>query len=499
MTKSLFLLREVADFAAGAFENTAVDEGGIQLGRRGTGHLPEGSYTSPPFLAGRFRRLIPSWNADTPPGTSIEVQVRVQAGGHWSEWFSFGTWCPYLDRHSPAPHGDERARVEAETLTLLPGAPAAESAQIRVHLRSDEEKCTPTVQLMALATQPEAPGEAAGFYAGDRVLEIPAYSALVRDPAIAERMGGATSLAMLMNRWGADVLPEEVARAIYDTGAGTYENLAFLSALGGVYGFECYVGYGGLELLRREVWLGHGIAAKVRYRAPALAPKEAQREGAAEGEEAVSAGGTPEKTGEGGPPPPLEKETDARPLLPGATVDSTGHLVVVRGFKAKDGERYVVLNDPMAPGDEAAVREVPLSLFAEMYTGIFLALHRGPKGSGGHKPRRKMVQIALENGVIRLYDEEETFIPGRFTKEDLPQSTLCYILSSPVAYASTAQRQFYYPSPDESGTLKFDESSAVNRRMTFYRIGPRGRTWVAEKKIEESAADVLLEERGEEA
>ena len=468
MTKSLFVLRDVADFAAGAFENTAVEEGGIQLGRMGTGHLPEGSYTSPPFPAGKFRQLIPSWNADTPPGTSVELQVRVQVKGKWSHWFSFGIWCPYQDRSSPEPHSDDWASIDAETLSLLPDVQPAESAQVRVRLHSEEETYTPTVRLVAVAVRPETPAEE-GPTATSRTLELPGYSCLVRDPSIAGRIGGATSLAMLMNRWGEDVLPEEIARAVYDIGAGTYENLSFLSAVGGLYGFECHIGFGGTALLRREIWLGHGVAAQVRYRAPAFGEDKEE--------------GEPTET----------EQSDPRPLMPQATVDSAGHLVVVSGFEEEGGVSFVLLNDPMAPTNEAVARKVPLSLFEQMFTGIYLTLHRGPKSAGKQKPRRKAVQLSLDHGEIHLYDKEETLIPGRFTKEELSRSTLCYILSSPVAYASTAQRQFYYPRPDENGTLKFEQKNAFNRRLTFYRIGPRGRTWVAEKKIEEKPPEETTE------
>ena len=456
MTKGLFVLREMADFASGAFENTAVDGGGIQLGRMGAGRLSEGSYTSPPYKPGAFRKLIPSWNADTPQGTSVEMQVRVLVKGKWSQWFSFGIWCPFQDRTSPEARSDELAAVDAEYLTVL--GQGAESAQMRVHLRAAEEHLTPTVRLMALSVQLEESGEAAD-HAGNRELELPAYSCLVRDPAIASRMGGATSLAMLMNRWGADVLPEEVARAVYDVGAGKYENLAFLSAVGGTYGYECYAGYGGLDILREEVWMGCGVAAKVRYRAPALSSEE--------------------KGGKA-----LEKpDKNSAPVLPGATVDSAGHLVVLCGFAVRDGEEWVLMHDPMAPSNEATRREVRLDLFKEMYTGIYLALHRGPRKPGSQKWQRKLVGISLADGEIRLFDGKKVLIPGPFTQEELPRSTLCYVLSSPVAYPSAAQRQFYYPTPDENGVLKFDENSAVGHRMTFYRIGPHGYTWVAEKKI----------------
>ncbi len=452
--KTMFVLSSVEDFAAGAFENTAVDDGGIQLGRRGTGYLAEGSYTSQPLACSLFRALIPSWNADTPPGTSIELQVRVQANGEWSRWFGFGHWSSFQYRSSPEPQQDALACVHSEWLRILPQAHSANAAQIRVHLHTQVEKKTPTIFLMALSVlADETPAEKER--ARERVLALPSYSSLVRDPSIAAQMGDVTSLTMLMNRWGTDLLPEEVARGTYDTGTHSYSNLAFLSSVGGIYGFESYVGFGGLDVLRKEIWQGHAVGAQVCYRKNV---QDAQTD--------------------------KPTHTDSRPFYPSAVQNSSGHLLVVRGFFEKDGEEYVAVNDPLASGNPEVAQEIALPLFRQMYRGLFLAVHRNQNEFVGYRPQRELVQLQIHNDEIEVSKNDEMLIPGQFSTQDRDSSTLCFTLSSSVAYASAAQRPFYYLQADEEGHVRFDRSAAEGKRMTFYRIGPGGYTWVGEKRIE---------------
>ncbi len=460
--KNVFVLRSVEDFAAGAFENTAVDEGGIQLGRRGTGHLSQGTYTSQPFATCSFRVLIPSWNVDTPPGTSIELQVRVQAQGEWSEWVGFGHWSSFQDRSSPTPQEYGFVKVSSERLSVLPQTPSASAAQIRVHLHTEEEKKTPTVLLMAVSVLPDKEVEEREAVR-ERMLAIPMYASLVRDPLIAEKIADATALSMLMNRWGVDILPEEVARGSFDMGAQTYSNLSFLSAIGGIYDFISYVGFGGLDALRHEIWRGDGVAAQVCY-------KTMEKTAAAEGQEPESL--------------PSESAEDGCPAWEKAVRSSKGHLVVVRGFIKKNMEEYIVFNDPLETSNEAVMREVPLSQFRKMYQGIFLVLRRSKNKHKNYRPQRELVQIKIDEEEILAFKGEEQLIPGRFSTQELDRSTLCYTVSNDTAYASAAQKTFYYVQADEGGRVKVDKSGLHGKRVTFYRIGPGGYTWVGEKWVE---------------
>lgn len=463
MNNSCFVLKNVADFAPGAFENTAVEDGSIQLGRSGGSFILSGCYTSPSFHMGAFLSLVPSWNADTPPGTAVEVQARIASGGKWSRWFSFGKWSPFIDRASIAPEADEIAEIQAENLTVVGGRVPADTAQVRIFLYSEDASVSPRVHLLAASVRRLRPDKEEEV-TGEKMLEVPQYSCLERDPSLAARIMSATALTMLMNRWGEDALPEEVARSMYDSASGRYGNVAFLTAMAGSFGYECYAVHVGVNYLRREVRHSHAVGVMLHYRAPSLSDEETQQE--------------------------QPREYLLLPELEGAVADSHGHLAVLRGFVKKGGEHYVVLNDPLTPTNQAVQRELPLKNFVDLYMGQAILLHPGPSGAGRAKPQRKVVQINLDTQEKIFFEVKgELLPPGHFAGEQLGGCTVCYTVSDGVAYASAAQKRFYYLALDDAGFLKFDRSVAAGHRISFYLIGARGVSWVGEKRIEKPAPE----------
>lgn len=455
MAGKFFVLSRVADFAPGYFENTTVEDGCIQLGHRSGGYIANGTYTSVSFASEDFFSLIPCWNVDSPPGTSVEMQVRVSADGRWSRWFGFGRWSPYLDRATPTAEEDDIARVDGEILTLADGCPAANMVQMRMLLFSDTQEHSPKVRLMSVCTNAtQKIGKPPRAF--NRTLELPAYSCQTRDPSIAGRIASATCLTMLMNRWGRDLLPEEVARLAYDFGAGHYSNLAYLCAVAGVYGFCAKLSYTGIAPLQREIWLGRPVAARVHYRAPALSE-----------EDDAKANGRP-----------------LPPILPGAIRNSYGHLVAVYGFTQKNGEEYVLLNDPMAQTDAGVRTEIPMAAFSKMYTGIALFMEKGQKTAGTARPERRLGTLTTDDNQLRLSGAGKELAPARLTGKKAGLATFCYTLSDKTAYASAAQRKFYYPTLDDNGIIRFDGTDAAGSRITAYYIGPRGNYWVGEQQLE---------------
>lgn len=457
MNNNYFVLKSVADFAPGAFENTAVEDGSIQLGRSGGSFILSGCYTSPGFHVGAFLGLIPSWNADTPPGTAVEMQARVVSGGRWSRWFSFGKWSPFIERASVPEESDDIAEIKAENLVMAGGSAPADTAQVRIFLYSEDASVSPKVHLLAASfrrLRPQKEAEASG----EILLEIPRYSCLVRDPSLSSRIMSATSLAMLMNRWGEDALPEEVARSMYDAESGRYGNIGFLTAIAGAYGYESYVVHVGIHTLRREVRRGTAMGVMLHYRAPSISQED---------------------------PAELPREYAMLPELEGAVADSQGHMAVLRGFILKGKEEFVVLNDPLASTNADVVRELPLKKFEELYKGVALVLRRGPQGAGKAKPVRRVAQLGISpQQEIQLSEKGEMHPPGYFVGNEARGCTICYTISDGTAYASAAQKRFYYLSLDESGVLKFDPSVVGGHRIAFYLIGAHGVAWVGEKRIE---------------
>ena len=370
MAGRLFILQSVADFAPGYFENTAVEGSCVQLHSSAGAYPESGSYTSQSFSVEAFFSLIPSWNAEVPEGTAVEMQVRVATSGRWSKWFSFGRWSPYLGSESPKQQQDDIALVERDMLCLADGSPAADVVQMRLFMYSVDGKATPRLWLLGVSTNAtkQMGQELRAF---GRLLEVPSYSCQNRDPEISGRIAGVTSLTMLMNRWGRDLLPEEVARAAYDK-VGTYNNLAFLAAAAGIYGFSCHVGYTGMSVLRRQIWEGRCVAARVHYRSEAV-PGEEERE-ALEGRVAA----------------PMQEQSD----------ETGGHLVVVRGFVTRGEREVVVVNDPMAQSDDAVTSEIPLPLFAKMYTGLALFVQPRPGAAGLQWPRRRVGELVVQQDTL---------------------------------------------------------------------------------------------------
>lgn len=454
MQTTLILLQDVEDFAPGSFENTTVKEGCIQLGRAVRSYVPSGCYTTQVFSLPHFLSVIPSWNADTPAGTAVEMQVRLSAGSNWSRWFSFGKWSPFIDRCSFSPEADELAVSDYDLLRTVPGAPPADAVQMRIFLYSSDTARTPKVRLLGASIESLRVAVAEPVFC-DRVFEVPAYACLVRDPSIAGRIAGPTTLCMMMNRWGQDVLPEEVARSMYDSCAGTYSNYAFLAAAGGMFGFSCFSAYTPLSVMKKELRQGNVVGARVRYRAPRITE-------------------TPQDTVE--LLAPLE-------LNPDATANSLGHFVVVRGFAEEKGVPVVYVNDTLTDKDAKVPKKWTLEQFEQFYAGVALFLRKGPPGAGQARPQRHVGElrfgptgITLWHGRVQVPDPvQQQVVPGT--------TTACYTLSDGVAYASAAQKKFYYVKPDADGMFSMDLTAAIGKRITFYCIDAHGTTWVAEHTV----------------
>lgn len=345
--KGSLLVQTGGDFAAGVADGAAITADAaapVRLAAGGGRYQARGVYLSPVIRTAPFRELILSWNADTPAGTAITAEAQVLADGKWSEWFSWGTWGD--KPASAASPASRTAKMDTDTLTLKDGKKAT-AVRYRLILTSGDPRRTPSVRLVALTIRdgnnikmPAAPA-AAGWL---RDLPVPAYSQARQDPRIAMRICSPTSLSMAMTYLGVPVTPLEAARGSYDARGDMFGNWAFNAAYAGKRGLTCYVAYlNSLADLKREIAQGYPVVAAVWYRSS----------------EAVDQ--------------PL-------PVLHGAPIDYTdGHLVVVRGFKVRNGREYVLVNDP-AGGDDAAVyREYAADEFAAAWVNVAYILRPAPK------------------------------------------------------------------------------------------------------------------------
>ena len=324
---NLFIKSTVADFdiADAVFDNTEVSnngDGAIIL-KSGT---QSGVYTSNSLSTNPFNKLVLSWNSDTPAGTTIQVQARVAltANGQWSDWLTWGTWGTSIQsRSSTGLTEDSLAKVDVDTLVIKNGQTASK-IQYRVILNSDRSGVTPTLRLVSGALRNTGQGISKVFpdnpdLSNVGVLAVPQLSQMIRDPAIADSICSPTSVAMVLNYYGTQLTPEQVAWGAYDYDYEDFGNWPFNTAYAGSLGYRAYVDYSTIDGLKREIANGHPAIAAVAYKNSASVNEDL-------------------------------------PVIDGAPIDSTyGHLIVVCGFTKENGTEYIIINDPAA-ANNAGVR-----------------------------------------------------------------------------------------------------------------------------------------------
>jgi hypothetical protein len=279
---------------------------------------------SPPAEAGGATEIIPSWGADTPPWTWVEVQLRACAGGRWGRWFRVAAWdSAGSDSHRTSfdeQRGDD-GELATDTLTL---AAPAEAAQARVLLCAEPGADMPELESLALCMSREAPAQPAAPPPTPPV-ELPLLiSQYLSDPVQGHRWCSPTALTMLLALWHARTADERLApftapgallaHAVpltFDPAWDGTGNWAFNTALAANLGLAAYVTrLHSLEQLARWTAAGVPVPISIRWR-----------------------------------PGQLE----------GAVGTGNGHIAIVRGFEAG----RVLMAEPAAHEPAAITRSYP--------------------------------------------------------------------------------------------------------------------------------------------
>jgi hypothetical protein len=303
------LLREgVEQFSRGdASSITMLPGEGAILELLPGGHSTAGEYLSAVHeSAFAFDDAVLSWGADAPAGTSLRFELRARLEGGWSGWYAMGEWGPSGGR-SISGQRDSQARVDIDILKL--SAPAT-ALQYRVLMTTTDPQATPLLRHVSVVysdigggvTGPSldrSPGSA-------RDLPVPQHSQLQQDRSVASLICSPTSLAMVMQYWGAEISVMETVRGVRDRTTGIYGNWALNTAFAESLGFDARVDrFYSIEQMEREIEAGRPVVISVAFN-----PGE----------------------------------------LDGAPIRSTnGHLFVVRGF-TESGD--AIVNDPIAPTNQ---------------------------------------------------------------------------------------------------------------------------------------------------
>jgi len=300
----------------------------------GSGFYNGGSYywgwlTSPVYgTTTPFDTLVPSWEAVTPSGTWVELEVRARSGDGWTPWFDMGVWASGSEsvwRHSVNGQRSGAWEVLADTVRSN-GLAYADAYQYRLTLFSKQRGVSPSVWGVSVAASDSyRHGENLGAALDTGVwgweLKVPARSQMVY-PQGGEIWCSPTSLSMVMAYWAGQTGDPSLDQSVPTVAAGTYDyayqgwgNWPFNTAYASAYGLKAAVSrFSSVEQLERWIEVGVPVVASIAW-----------------------------------------DNTNAQRQLSGAPLTwSDGHLLVVRGF---DSSGNVIVNDP-AGSDDSQVRRV---------------------------------------------------------------------------------------------------------------------------------------------
>lgn len=289
----------------------------------------EGSYTSPTISTDNFNVLVASWNVNTPEKTKMELLVQVKINSEWTNWYSYGNWSTNKDSSSVKGQSDQLAKLSLDILDVLNGK-YADALRYKVILkREDEETQTPSIKSvhMALKTEKEditlLPDDI--NYLVD--LDVPQRSQMPI-PNIGNIICSPTSVSMVLEYYGHNMETEAVAAGVFDNGAKIYGNWSYNASFAGIEGLSSYVArYNSSNDIKKKISENIPVIASIR--------------------------------------------TESKNAIIGAPqAYPSGHLIVIRGFMEKDGQEYVIVNDPASPEVENVRREYKLSDFEAAWRNI---------------------------------------------------------------------------------------------------------------------------------
>lgn len=341
-----------ADFRLGQWSGVRLGSDGLTIANpsgqmtytdpygNGTSTYDTATWTSPVVHTDfGLEELISSWDASTPNGTWIQVQMRGTTNtGQQTKWYVMGRWASgsrTIHRTSLNGQGDDNGTVYTDTFSAADGV-RLRSYQLRVTLlRTAGSDKTPTLRSVGAVSSrlPDTdPGPSKLGGAEGITLNVPEYSQELHHGEYPRFDGGgeawcsATSTAMVVAYWGkgpsakemswvdpsyADPQVDYTARQVFDWAYDGTGNWPFNTGYAGERGLNSFV---------------------TRLRSMN------------EAEQFIKAG-----------IPVIASVSFTKKELPGAGYSTSGHLMVVVGF---DKRGNVVVNDPASHLDpnDASVR-----------------------------------------------------------------------------------------------------------------------------------------------
>ena len=239
-------------------------------GADGSGPYESGSWTGPDTsLSFGFNELVASWNATTPSGTWIQVEMQPKLlDGHWAKWYILGRWSSSdsdFHRTSVGGQGDADGFVSIDTFFAKDHPAVAYRLKVTLFRRAGSTATPTLTRLNAVAMnltnqKNKFPSATTGV---QRDLVLPTYSQEIHHGDFPQYDNGGeawcspTSTSMVVSFWGLSFMPtpteyqwvtdalgashpdpwvDYTARAVYDyhyNGAGNWPfNAAYAASRG---------------------------------------------------------------------------------------------------------------------------------------------------------------------------------------------------------------------------------------------------------------------------
>lgn len=301
----------------GEFHSVHFENHGLVLDTGAT----EGYFVSEEIdLGGSFQNMLASWNTSSEGGT-VEVSVAVKlADGSYTTWYSWGEWSAIPETSGSKSNKDAHGEVGIDILTLK--KPCDGIVKYRIDIKQTGEQ-SPIVYNVTLACD-KSVGSLTAPAETYKKLDVP-YRRQMDVPEIGGSICSATSLSMVMLYHGEQIDDiADVAWGVRDYGEQIFGNWAFNIAYAGELGYQSYIDYYDIDAIKYAISTGHPIVSSIRVKAGQLA-----------------ASGHPGYT-------------------------TNGHLLCVVGYEEKDGQKWLLINDPAHP----EVKAILESDFQNIYRGV---------------------------------------------------------------------------------------------------------------------------------
>jgi hypothetical protein len=307
----------------------------------GSGEYAYGTWTSGVYSTGfAFNELVSSWNAQTPTGTWIQVEVKPQLDdGHWAaKWYVLGRWT-YGDsdfhRTSVGGQGDADGFVSIDTFFAKDHPAIAYRLQLTLYRRAGSTDSPTVSRLSAVASN--LTNQKMNFPSTSTLgpnesihLDVPTYSQETHHGHYPQYDNGGeawcspTSTSMVVAYWGSQYAPTSAETSWVDPPNDPWVDYTAR------YVYDYHYNGAGNWPFNAAYAAGRGLVADVT-----------QLRNLADAEAYLKAG------------IPLVASIAFQPnKLDGADIKSTnGHLAVIVGFT--NGGKQVIVNDPASPTDDA--------------------------------------------------------------------------------------------------------------------------------------------------